>query len=102
HFLQTKCRARDGFLVNRTSGRRVKAIVPVHVLGHPVNMEPILQIARRWPLLVIEDAAEALGARYRDIPVGSLGDMACLSFNGNKIITTGGGGMIVTDNSHYA
>ena len=106
-FLDNACAWRDGCLRNKASGRRVKAIVPVHVLGHPVDMQPILEAARKYGLVVVEDAAEALGARYRDgqgrdLKVGQLGDMACLSFNGNKIITTGGGGMLVTDNPHYA
>ncbi len=106
-FLQSGCEWRDGCLYNRSSGRKVTAIVPVHVLGHPVDMQPILDLAHKYGLIVIEDAAEALGARYHDPrgvaqKVGQLGDMACLSFNGNKIITTGGGGMLVTNNAHYA
>jgi perosamine synthetase len=101
-FLEEECAWRNGRLTNKTSGRPVTAIVPVHVLGHPVNMDPILEAARKYRLQVVEDAAEALGARYRDKKIGQLGDLACLSFNGNKIITTGGGGMVVTDNPHYA
>lgn len=106
-YLETECRWHDGRLYNKTTGRPVKAIVPVHVLGHPVNMRPILNIADKYGLAVIEDAAEALGARYREpsgkeYRVGQMGAMACLSFNGNKIITTGGGGMLVTDNPHFA
>ncbi|HWY87434.1 MAG TPA: LegC family aminotransferase [Gemmataceae bacterium] len=106
-FLDSACEWRGGGLHNKATGRRVKAIVPVHVLGHPVDMQPILEAARKYGLMVVEDAAEALGARYRDrqgreLKVGQLGDMGCLSFNGNKIITTGGGGMLVTDNPHLA
>ena len=85
-----------------STGRRVKAIIPVHILGHPVNMEPILELAHKFSLLVIEDATESLGAKYEDHPTGSLADIACFSFNGNKIITTGGGGMIMTDNEAWA
>lgn len=101
-FLEQECRWQDGELCNKTTGRRVKAIIPVHILGHPVDMDPILEIARKYNLVVIEDATESLGAKYRGRMVGHLGDMACFSFNGNKIITTGGGGMIVTDNQEWA
>lgn len=82
--------------------RRTRAIIPVHLYGHPANMGAILAIARKYGLLVIEDAAEAHGAEYRDKKVGSLGDMACFSFFGNKIITTGEGGMITTNNKILA
>jgi perosamine synthetase len=101
-FLEQACRWRDGALVNASTGRRVRALLPVHILGHPVDMDPLLEVAREYQLVVIEDAAESLGARYKGIPVGHLGDIACLSFNGNKIITTGGGGMVVTDNEAWA
>jgi perosamine synthetase len=96
-FLTEGCEVRGGVLVNRTTGRRVRAVIPVHVLGHPVDMEPVLDLARRFGLPVIEDATESLGATCRDRPVGRFGDVACFSFNGNKLITTGGGGMLVTD-----
>ncbi len=101
-FLEQECRLKSGTLLNRASGRRVKAIMPVHILGHPVDMDPILEVARRFDLVVVEDATEALGAKYEDRPIGSLGDIACFSFNGNKVITTGGGGMITTKNEAWA
>ena len=101
-FLERECTWRNGKLRNRTSGRHVSAVLPVHILGHPVDMDPLLQLARRYGLAVIEDATESLGAAYRGSPVGHGGDIACLSFNGNKLITTGGGGMIVTDNEPWA
>jgi perosamine synthetase len=101
-FLEKECRLENGELRNRSTGRRVKAIIPVHILGHPVNIKPILELARKFSLLVIEDATESLGAKYEGRPTGSLADMACFSFNGNKIITTGGGGMITTDNEAWA
>jgi len=101
-FLENECRWRDGALWNKRTGRRVRAILPVHILGHPCDMDPILEVARQYKLAVIEDATEALGAKYRNRMVGHLGDIACFSFNGNKIITTGGGGMIVTDNKAWA
>lgn len=101
-FLNHECRWDKGSLYNRVTGRRVKAILPVHILGHPVYMDPILEVARKYDLVVIEDATESLGAKYKGRMVGTLGDIACFSFNGNKIITTGGGGMIVTNNEAWA
>jgi perosamine synthetase len=102
HFIEERCRWQNDELRNRRTGRRVRAIMPVHILGHPVDMEPIMEIARRYKLTVIEDATEALGSKYKGQMVGTIGDMACFSFNGNKIITTGGGGMLVTDNRAFA
>lgn len=101
-FLERGCFYAGGELRNRSTGRRVKAILPVHILGHPVDMDPLLEMARNYNLIVIEDASESLGARYKEQMVGHLGDIACFSFNGNKIITTGGGGMVVTDNPAWA
>jgi len=101
-FLEQQCRWREGALYNRSTGRRIRAIVPVHILGHPVDLAPIVEVARKYGLAIIEDATESLGAEYRGQSVGHLGDIACLSFNGNKLITTGGGGMIVTDNDDWA
>ena len=102
NFLEHECDWMKGELRNKTTGRRVKAIVPVHILGHPVDMDPILEVARKYNLVVIEDATESLGAKYRGRMIGHLGDIACFSFNGNKVITTGGGGMIVTDDEAWA
>jgi perosamine synthetase len=105
-FLAHDCRFVHGALRNRHTGRRVRALLPVHVLGHPVDMDPLLAIAARYDLQVIEDATEALGARYRDravgCPLGPGSHVACLSFNGNKLITTGGGGMLITDDEALA
>jgi perosamine synthetase len=101
-FLEIECRWHKGSLYNKTTGRRVKAILPVHILGHPCHMDPILEMARKYSLVIIEDATESLGSKYKGNMVGHLGDIACFSFNGNKIITTGGGGMIMTDNDAWA
>jgi perosamine synthetase len=101
-FLDRECASEGGVLRNRATGRRVRAILPVHVLGHPCDMDRLLELADRYDLQVVEDATESLGARYRHRPVGSLGPLACFSFNGNKIMTTGGGGMIVTQDETLA
>lgn len=102
NFIRSGCQWQDGSLRNRGTGRRIKGILPVHILGHPVDMDPILDLARKYDLIVVEDATESLGAKYRGEAVGRLGDVACFSFNGNKIITTGGGGMLVTDNKAWS
>lgn len=83
-------------------GDRPKAVIVVHLYGHPVDMDPILKICNKYDIKVIEDATEALGSQYKGKMVGSLGDIGCFSFNGNKLITTGGGGMLVTDNEENA
>jgi perosamine synthetase len=101
-FLERDCRWSDGRLYNRRTGRRVSAVIPVHILGHPVDLDPIVAAARKFGLKVIEDATEGLGSTYKDRNLGCFGDLACFSFNGNKIITTGGGGMLVTDNEEWA
>lgn len=100
-FLAGCIRRKDG-LVNPATGRRVGALLPVHILGHPVDLDPLLEAARELDLCVIEDATESLGASYQARPVGHLGDLACFSFNGNKLVTTGGGGMLVTDDPRLA
>lgn len=100
-FLTKECEYRKGCLVNQNTNRTVRAIMPVHLLGHPVNMNPIIDIARKFKLVVIEDAAESLGALYKERHTGTIGDIGCFSFNGNKIITSGGGGMLLTDNQKW-
>lgn len=101
-FLEQGCDWTAGRLINKTTGRRVRAVLPVHILGHPVDFDPILESARKYGLAVIEDATESIGATYKQRKVGLLGDIACFSFNGNKLLTTGGGGMIVTNNEAMA
>jgi perosamine synthetase len=89
-------------LVNRRSGRILKAILPVHVFGMPCDMVPILEIAREFNLHILEDACEALGSRYRGIPAGTFGDAAAFAFYPNKQITTAEGGMVVTNDPRVA
>ena len=86
----TKC-------INKLTGKVIKAIVPVHVFGHPCDIQNIIEIAKKFNLMVVEDAAEALGSFYKKKHLGTFGDTGCISFNGNKIITTGGGGMVITN-----
>jgi perosamine synthetase len=87
---------------NPATGRRIAAVLPVHVLGHPFDADAVVGVAHRHGLPVVEDAAEGLGATYRGRPLGGLGDLAALSFNGNKIVTSGGGGMLLTSDSARA
>jgi perosamine synthetase len=92
----------DPSLIEAKITARTKAIIAVHLFGHPVDMDPVLSIARRHGLLVVEDAAEAHGAEYKGQRVGSLADIAIFSFYGNKIITSGDGGMVVTNDAVLA
>lgn len=89
-------RGADG-TINRETGRKIAAIAPMHTFGHPVDMDEIVAIARHWDIPVVEDAAESLGSTYKGHAVGSQARLAALSFNGNKIVTTGGGGAILTN-----
>lgn len=81
---------------------RTKAILPIHIYGHPVDMDKIMEIAEKYNLYVIEDATESLGSMYKEKMTGTIGHIGCYSFNGNKLMTTGAGGMLVTNNLEYA
>jgi perosamine synthetase len=93
---------RNGETLNKQTGRRLSAIVPVHIFGHPVDMLPLNAIAEKYGLVVVEDATESLGSTWNGRACGTFGHSSVLSFNGNKIITTGGGGMILTDDDEHA
>jgi len=97
NYLNKITKFRGNQCINKFTGNVIKAIIPVHVFGHPCNIQDIVKIAKKFNLIVIEDAAEALGSFYKKKHLGTFGDVGCLSFNGNKIITTGGGGMVITN-----
>jgi aminotransferase in exopolysaccharide biosynthesis len=90
---------RAGHCINRQTGRVIRAIVPMHAFGHPVDIDGLLAVARDFHLVVIEDAAESLGSYYHAQHTGTFGALGTLSFNGNKTITTGGGGAILTNDT---
>jgi dTDP-4-amino-4,6-dideoxygalactose transaminase len=83
-------------------GNKPKVLIVVHLYGHPAEMDFILDICKKYDIKVIEDATESIGSEYKEQKTGSIGDIGCFSFNGNKLITTGGGGMLVTDNEKWA
>jgi len=93
---------RSGGCFNRKSGRRIRAVVPVHAFGHPVDIDPLVEVCKKFRLQLIEDAAESLGSRYKGRHTGCWGILAATSFNGNKIVTTGGGGAVLTNNESLA
>ena len=95
-FIKGSCELSPQGLINKFTGRKVSAIVPVHILGHPVDMDALVLVASKYGLKIIEDATESLGAKVRGRSVGTIGDVGCFSFNGNKLITTGGGGMVIS------
>lgn len=103
-FLENECRFKEGEVINKKTGKVIKAIIIVHVFGNPANMERLMGIKEKYNLKVLEDATEALGSyylqgKYANRHCGTIGDMGVYSFNANKIITTGGGGMVVSHNS---
>jgi dTDP-4-amino-4,6-dideoxygalactose transaminase len=101
--VQTRRRSTDGQLIHEKSGKRVAGILPVYTLGVPADMDPIIALAKEYRLPVIADAAAALGTKYKSRPTGALGaEFTMFSFNGNKTVTAGGGGAIVTDDKKLA
>jgi perosamine synthetase len=90
------------FYYNKKTKKRIKAIIPVHIFGNICQIDKILKIAKKYKLVVIEDAAEALGSFFKNKHAGTFGSVGCFSFNGNKILTTGGGGAIITNSKLLA
>ena len=101
-FLEENAEKRPKGTFNKSSGKRISACVPMHTFGLPCRIEEIASICNDWNISLIEDAAESLGSYVGDRHTGTFGEMATLSFNGNKVITTGGGGMLITDNADLA
>ena len=92
----------EGCCINKNTGRKISAIIPVHIFGHPCKIEDVLDVAKKYRIEMVEDAAESLGSFYKGKHTGTFGKLGAISFNGNKIITTGGGGMIITDDEELA
>lgn len=102
HLLTIVTKNHAGDSINKNTGRRIKAVVVVHTFGHPADMDSLLNVCDDFNLELIEDAAESLGSYYKGRHTGTIGKIGTLSFNGNKIITTGGGGAILTNDSALA
>lgn len=93
---------KDGFTYNKSTGKRIFACIPMHTFGHPVKLKELVSICAKYNIQLIEDAAESLGSKYYGTHTGTTGKLGILSFNGNKVITTGGGGMILTNDEKLA
>lgn len=100
--LENISECRQGGLINRLTGRTLRAVVPMHTFGHPVDMDRLKHVCVKYSLPIVEDAAESLGSFYKSKHTGRFGLLGTLSFNGNKIVTTGGGGAILADNPEIA
>jgi len=101
-FLEVNCEIVDARCINKTTNKIIKACVPMHTFGHPCKIDEIKTICDEWCITLVEDAAESLGSYYKDKHTGTFGQMGVFSFNGNKIITSGGGGVLVTDDEKLA
>jgi perosamine synthetase len=101
-YLREISEVRSGACYNKNSGHRIRGLIAVHVFGHPVDMDPLVDVCSRFHIELIEDAAESLGSFYKDRHTGTFGKVSTFSFNGNKIITTGGGGAILTNDPDLA
>ncbi|XHE63114.1 LegC family aminotransferase [Arcobacter sp. KX21116] len=101
-FLEANCEIVDKKCINKTTAKTIKACVPMHTFGHPCRIGEIKNICDEWNITLVEDAAESLGSYYKEKHTGTFGKVGAFSFNGNKIITSGGGGVIVTDNEKLA
>lgn len=101
-FLESNCEVVSGRCINRSTGKVIKACVPMHTFGHPCRIDEIKEICDEWNIVLVEDSAESLGSFYKEKHTGTFGKLGAFSFNGNKIITSGGGGVIVTDDEALA
>jgi aminotransferase in exopolysaccharide biosynthesis len=96
-FLDEFGEIRDGFCFNKKTNKKIAACMPMHTFGFPVHLDELITICNKWNIPVVEDAAESIGSEYKGVPTGSFGKLGVFSFNGNKIVTSGGGGVIVTN-----
>lgn len=96
-FLEEFGEMRDGICYNRKTNKKIAACMPMHTFGFPVHLHELLKVCNKWNIPLVEDAAEAIGSEYHSKPIGSFGKLGVFSFNGNKIVTSGGGGAIVTN-----
>ena len=101
-FLEQNCQMKDQVCINRTTGKVIKVCIPMHTFGHPCRIDEIKKICDSWNISVVEDSAESLGSFYKGKHTGTFGKLGVLSFNGNKIVTSGGGGCVVTDDEALA
>lgn len=101
-YLREIAKKEGGRCINKRTGARIAAVVPMHTFGHAVDLDGLLAVAQEWGLVVVEDAAESLGSFYHGRHTGTFGRLGVLSFNGNKIVTTGGGGAILTNDQELA
>ena len=99
-FLEEKAELRDDGCYNKKTGNRISACLPMHTFGFPVHLNELMKVCNKWNIPVVEDAAESIGSTYHGKPTGSFGQFGIYSFNGNKIVTAGGGGAIVTNEKH--
>ena len=97
-FLEEYGELREDGCYNKKTGRKIAACMPMHTFGFPVHLDELLIVCNRWKIPLVEDAAESLGSEYKGKPTGSFGEVGVFSFNGNKIVTSGGGGAITTNN----
>jgi len=96
-FLEEYGELREGECYNKKTNRKIAACMPMHTFGFPVHLNDLIKVCNKWNIPIVEDAAEAIGSEYQSKPIGSFGKLGVFSFNGNKIVTSGGGGAIVTN-----
>jgi aminotransferase in exopolysaccharide biosynthesis len=96
-FLEENGEMREGVCYNKKTNKKIAACMPMHTFGFPVHLDELISICNKWNIPIVEDAAESIGSEYKGLPTGSFGKLGIFSFNGNKIVTSGGGGAIVTN-----
>ena len=101
-FLDEFGELKDDGCYNKKTGRKISACLPMHTFGFPVHLDELITVCKKWNITIVEDAAESLGSEYKGKPTGSFGELGVFSFNGNKIVTSGGGGAIVSNNVKLA